>query len=343
MSTSVASPPVEPAAAAAGTRRLRPHQLVLGLGVFAALFTLTSGVLPLWTGWHDTSPITREVFSNLPDPLAVAFYAVIPVLLVYVSYLFALRVRNWERGTPDRRRTTAGNARRRLEDYRAGVYMRTLLRDPAAGVMHSLIYFGLLVLLAVTATLEIDHQAPERLKFLHGTTYQAFSFVGDAAGLVFLAGILWAIGRRYVQRPYRIRIKTKPEHAVILGVFLAIGVTGYVTEMFRIAAFGSPSFEKWSFIGYPLATLVDGAKLSTLEGWHQAMWIVHVLAFCAFLLILPITMLRHMITSPLNIYLRDKDRPKGAMKPLPNLAETSLETFGANVVEDMTWKQLLDT
>ena len=73
------------------------------------------------------------------------------------------------------------------------------------------------------------------------------------------------------------------------------------------------------------------------------MWIAHVLAFCAFLLILPITMLRHMFTSPLNIYLRDKDRPKGAMKPMPNLAETSLETFGASVVEDLTWKQLLDT
>ena len=324
-------------------RRVRPHQFVLALGVFAALFTLLSGVTPLFTGWHDDSPIAREVFGGVPDPLIVAFYTVIPVLLVYVAYLFSLRVRNWERGTPDGRRTTIGNARRRADDYRAGVYMRTLLRDPAAGVMHSLIYFGFLILLAVTATLEIDHQLPEELKFLHGTTYQAYSFVGDAAGLVFLAGLLWAVGRRYVQRPYRIRIKTKPEHAVILGVFLLIGVSGYATEMFRIAAEGTPDFERWSFIGYPLATLVDGSTEQTLEGWHQALWITHVLAFVAFLLILPITMLRHMITSPLNIYLRDKDRPKGAMKPMPNLAETSLESFGASVVEDMTWKQLLDT
>ena len=43
------------------------------------------------------------------------------------------------------------------------------------------------------------------------------------------------------------------------------------------------------------------------------------------------------------MYLRDKDRPKGAMKPMPNLMETELETFGASVVEDFTWKQLLDT
>jgi Fe-S oxidoreductase len=53
-------------------------------------------------------------------------------------------------------------------------------------------------------------------------------------------------------------------------------------------------------------------------------------------------MLRHMFTSPLNMYLKDRERPKGAMKAMPNLTETSLETFGAHVVEDFTWKQLLD-
>src|SRR5947208_5773806 len=164
------------------------------------------------------------------------------MLLVYGAYNFSLRVRNWQRGGPARRATTRDNVGRRLGDYRAGVYMRTLLRDPAAGAMHSLIYFGFLVLLAVTATLEIDHQAPESLKFLHGSTYQAYAFVGDAAGVVFLAGVVWALGRRYVQRPYRIRIKTKPEHAVGLNVFLVIGLTGFATEMFRIADFGRPAF-----------------------------------------------------------------------------------------------------
>jgi Fe-S oxidoreductase len=73
------------------------------------------------------------------------------------------------------------------------------------------------------------------------------------------------------------------------------------------------------------------------------MWVGHVISFALFLIILPITMLRHMFTSPLNMYLRDRERPKGAMKPLPDLTQTSLETFGASVVSDFTWKQLLDT
>lgn len=327
----------------AGTsRRISPHQIVVGLGLVIGAFTLTSGIVGAFAD-HSDEPIQREVFGHVPTPLEFAFYAIVPVMLVYGAIMFAQRVRNWERGAPDKRSTTPANIGRRLKDFRAGVYMQTLLRDPAAGVMHSMIYFGFLVLLGVTTTLEIDHLLPVDMRFLHGGVYQGYAFVGDLAGAVFLGGIIWAVVRRYIQRPYRIRIKTKPEHAVILGVFGLIGVSGFGAEMFRIAQDGTPSFEKWSFIGYPLATLVDGASASTLETWHTVWWVAHVVAFVAFLAILPTTMLRHMFTSPLNMYLRDRDRPKGAMRAMPNLTETSLETFGASLVEEFTWKQLLDT
>src|SRR5262249_38255065 len=141
----------------------------------------------------------------------------------------------------------------------------------------------------------------------------------------------------------RIRIKTKPEDAVILGTFLVIGVTGFVTEALRIALEGRPDFEKWSFVGYPISALFDDLSTSALQSSHRTLWIVHVVAFLAFLVILPTTKLRHMITSPMNMYLRASDRPKGAMKPMPNLMETELDTFGASTIEDFTWKQLFDT
>ncbi len=334
-------------AAPTGPRRLKPYQLSIAIGSFVAAFTVVSGILPLLTGWEGDSPIHRTVFGGIPGPLKVAFYTVVPAMILWGSFRFADRVRNWERGAPDRRRTTPKNVKRRLADYRAGVYMKTLLRDSAAGLMHSMIYFGFLVLLGVTTVLEVDHQMPEALKFLHGDVYRGYALIGDLAGVVFTVGVVWAILRRYVQRPYRIRIKTKPEHAAILGVLLAIGVSGFGAEMFRIAesqAAGlSVDHEKWSVIGYPLAQLVDGWSADSLQTWHQGWWIGHVVTFIAFLAILPITMLRHIFTSPLNMYLKDRDRPKGAMKAMPNLTETSLESFGASVVEDFTWKQLLDT
>ena len=326
-----------------GSKFGNARKVIVGIGIAFAVVTVASGL----SGWVfessqvDHSHKTREVFLGIPAALVVVFYLVVPVLLIYGAVLFAQRTKNWERGRPDNRATTGANMSRRLRDFRAGVYMQTLLRDPAAGVMHSLIYFSFLVLLAVTTVLEINHQLPTSLKFLHGGVYEGYSFVGDLAGLTFTIGVVWALVRRYVQRPYRIRIKTRPEHAVILLTFLSFGVTGFLTEAYRIAMVGEPQYERWSFIGWPLSKLVDGS--SHLVGWHEIWWMVHVSTFFVFLAILSTTMLRHMFTSPLNMYLRDRDRPKGAMKPMPNLMETELESFGASTIEDFTWKQLLDT
>lgn len=328
-------------AASTTTKRVRPHHLVIGLGVGVAVFTAVSGIVPLITEWHSEEEVHREVFANIPSAVKLAFYILVPVAILYGSFAFANRTKNWQRGGPDNRATTAKNAKRRMADFRAGVYMKTLLRDPAAGVMHSLIYFSFLILLGVTTTLEIDHQLPEGLKFLHGDVYRGYSAVGDAAGLALFVGTMWAIVRRYVQRPYRIRIKSKPEHALILGTFFVLAVSGFGAEVWRIALQGRPDYEKWSFVSYPISGLIEDS--GTLSGGHQIWWVLHVASFILFLAILPVTMLRHMFTSPLNMYLRDKERPKGAMKAMPNLMETEMESFGASTVEDFTWKQLLDT
>jgi Fe-S oxidoreductase/nitrate reductase gamma subunit len=319
----------------------RPRHIPLLIGGAFALITALSYVAEIVFHFEDDSPISRPYFLNIPDALRLAFYVVMVITILYGAVAFSARMKNWERGQPDRRATTLGNIKARAENLRAGLYMQTLLRDPAAGLMHSLLYFSFLILLAVTTVGEINLQLPEGAKFLHGDVYLAYSFVADAAGLMFLAGVGWAIVRRYVQRPYRIRIKSKPEHALILATMAGIGITGFGAEMFRIALAGRPDFEKWSFVGYPLSGLVE--NVSWLSGGHQVFWIAHILTFVAFLVILPSTMLRHIFTAPVNMYLSERDRPKGAMRAMPNLMETELETFGASTVEDFTWKQLLDT
>ncbi len=306
-----------------------------------AVLTAVSGVIGAVAQQHGDSSISRRVFGNIPSAVQAGFYTVLCLLFLAGAFATANRMKNWERGMADDRRTTKKNAKRRMGDFRSGVYMQTLMRDPAAGIMHSMIYFGFLALFAVTTVLEIDHQLPNNLKILHGSTYKAYSAFGDSAGLIFSGGILWAMFRRYVQRPYRIRIKNRPEDAVILITFLTIGLSGFLAEAARIALVNRPDFEKYSYVGYALSNIFNGSE--KVSQWHQAAWGLHVAAFFVFLVILPITKLRHMFTSPLNLYLKDRDRPKGAMRPMPNLMETNLESFGASTIEDFTWKQLLDT
>jgi len=326
-----------------GPKRLQPFHYAIILGLAIGAITVASGIASAVFDFHDDSPVQREVFGGLPTWFKVVFYTVIPVVIVWGGFAFGQRMKNWNRGGPDRRDLTPRNAKKRMENLRAGLYMQTLLRDPVAGIMHSMMYFGFLVLVAVTTVLEINHQLPESLKFLNGRVYQAYSFVGDAAGVVFLVGVTWAIVRRWGQKPYRIRIKTKPEHALILGTMWVLGATGFLVEGARIADVGQPAWERWSFVGYPLSYAFSGLDAGALSVVFQTTWWVHVLSFIVFLVILPITMLRHIFTSPLNMYLSDRDRPKGAMKAMPNLMETEMESFGASVVEDFTWKQLLDT
>ena len=316
--------------------------MALGIALGLALVTAGLGIFASLTQWSDPSKVQRVVFYDIPTVVQAILYTVLPLLFIVAGWLFYLRFQNWERGQPDRRATTRGNVKKRLENLRSGLYMQTLLRDPAAGIMHSLIYFPFLILFAVTTVDEINHLLPPAAKFLHGTTYEAYSLVANIAGILFLIGITWAIIRRYIVRPYRIRTKTRPEDAAILGTFFVVGVTGFTTSALRIQLQGRPSFEKWRVLGYPLAFVFDGLNHHQLSVAHQWSWGIHVLAFGALVVLIPTTKLRHMFTSPLNMYLSDRDRPKGAMKPLPDLDTTSLTTFGANAVEDFTWKQLLD-
>ena len=318
-------------------RKFTAAEVLIALGALTALGTLGSWFAGQFPG-HAESEVSREVFVNIPTALKAMFYVAVAGFLFLTFYLFAMRAKNWQRGTADNR---SGQWRKRVAALGGGLTMKTLMRDRWAGLMHSMVYYGFLVLFLGTVTLEIDHLLPARFKFLRDGVYQGYSFVLDAAALVFLGGLVWAAARRYGQRPWRLRSKTRPEDLWILVTLGLIGITGLLTEAARIAVEGQPAYETWSFVGYPLSAFFVGSSAS---GTHQILWIVHVISFMAFLVVLPTTKLRHMVTSPANMFLSPNQRPKGAMREMPNLLEADdIESIGASVVGDFTWKQLLDT
>jgi Fe-S oxidoreductase len=318
-------------------RRITASGLLLALVIVLPVSTLV-----LW--WLGTLPdeahpeVGRVIFVNVPPALVSLFYFAVSGGLGVMAYLFAMRVKNWERGGAERR---TGSWTARAYQFWRGISMRSVGEDRVAGVMHSMIYFGFLVLFAGTVTLEIDHLLPNNLKFLEGGFYQGYSAVLDAFAIVFLGGLAWAALRRWGARPWRIRTKTRAEDAWTLGLLALIGLTGLAVEAARITVEGRPDFETWSFIGYPLSYLVP---TSVAAGTHQVLWAAHAVAFTAFLVVLPTTKLRHMVTSPTNMALSVTDVPKGAMRPMPNLMEAEdIESVGANLVAEFTWKDLMDT
>jgi Fe-S oxidoreductase/nitrate reductase gamma subunit len=303
---------------------------------------LPLSVLALW--WLGSLPdeahpaIGRIVFGNVPDALVTLFYAATIAFVGLFGYFFAVRIKNWARGSDESR---TGLWWKRLRELERGLSQRSVMETPDIGLIHAMIYSGFVVLFLGTVTLEIDHILPNNLKFLEGGVYQGYSAILDFFGLVFLGGLALAAGRRYLLRPWRARTKTRPEDALILALLFAIGLTGLLVEAARIAVDGRPDFEAWSFVGYQLSALVPE---STASGIHQVLWVGHVVTFLGLLVVIPTTKLRHMITSPLNMALSPRERPKGAMREMPNLLEAlDIETVGAARVAEFTWKQLLDT
>ncbi len=315
----------------------RRRPLLIILGTLAALATLLLGFLGTLPE-HQEPEVGRLVFGNVPGWLQVVFYFTTAGFIALAAVFFTQRSQIWMVGAPEDR---TGLWRERVAQLSRGLRMRTLMRDRQAGLMHSMVYFGFLILFAGTVTLEIDHILPNQFKFLQGGFYLVYSAILDMAALVYLGGLAWALFRRYVQRPWRLRSKTKPEDAVILGLLTLIGVTGLTTEAARISLAGRPDFEVWSFVGYPLSMLVPDSAAATA---HLTSWVIHFAAFLSLLVLIPTTKLRHMVTSPANMFLSPRTRPKGAMREMPNLAEVDdIETIGASIVADFTWKQLFDT
>src|SRR5215207_2459259 len=112
--------------------RLKPSHLALAVGVGFAALTAVSGITAALLRWDDEHDVHRPVFTNIPGPMQAIFYATTAASFLAVGWMFARRFRGYERGTPDNRRTTGENVKRRVADFRAGVYMQTLMRDGAA-------------------------------------------------------------------------------------------------------------------------------------------------------------------------------------------------------------------
>ena len=316
--------------------KYKSNDLVLLFSAGASL-----GTIFLWAASYlfpeGDVTIGRQVFVNIPKVLQYIFYVLSSATIFISGYLFSLRVKNWNRGKPEKR---SAKTSKRIANLLNGLTMKTLLRFKAAGSMHSLIYVGFLGLFAGTVTLEIHHLMPPSLKFLKGQTYIVYSFLLELATLAFLIGLFWALFRRIFGTEFRIKTKTNLDDYLTLSLLILLGITGITTEAGRIALENFPDYEKWSFVGYFFAKLIP---LQNPEIFHRLSWIIHVVLFLAFLISIPLTKLRHIFTSPANMFFAPRERPKGAMKDIGNLLEMEdIDTVGVETIEHFSWKQLMD-
>jgi len=240
--------------------------------------------------------------------------------------------------------------------------------EQPAGLMHSLIFWGFLILSLTVITLfgrawdaswDIPGLAPGQ------PLGDAYLLLRDVMEVVVIAAVSLALYRRLVAhtprlfgfRPAEDRLAGSPhwEGILILALILLIMLGGLIYEAGRLVHLaGEAHVEKergWAPVSDLLSHLVPGGAADAVT--HVAWW-THNLVVLVFLNLLPLSKHFHVITAIPNVFFRALE-PVGAPRELAidrgrpaGMARLSVvRVDGGRVATasrpDLTWKQVLDT
>jgi Fe-S oxidoreductase/nitrate reductase gamma subunit len=271
-------------------------------------------------------------------PILIAVGIIFPVLFVIFVAGLARRVRLWQVGQPDRRTdrwfrrllTTLAVAVPHVSFFRKGEWYPSFMHLFIFGGT-ALLFLGKFVRLFSFGGLTMPPQS----------IYLYASLVSEIGGVAMLVGGAMAVYRRYVRRPDR--LDTKEDDTLVYVWALVLVLTGFMVKGYRIATspVSPPDWASWSPVGYLIsrAFLTFGVTMKNeVLVWHRVL--IHTLPALGLLGYMWVmrSRLQHIVISPVNIFFRSL-RPKGALVPI-DLEKA--ESFGTSMVEQYTWKQLLD-
>lgn len=227
-----------------------------------------------------------------------------------------------------------------------GLAQKKILRDPVAGPMHALIFWGFVVLTAGTVEILIAGVLPtfSYARILPAPVHAAYSLSQDVFALLVLGAVGFALYRRLVVHPRRLQ-GDDLEHTdalIILGLIAGLMLTLLAATAFQLVVAPS-AFGAEKVVSRPLSVLVAQLVPTAHAGtWFLVFWWAHALLILTFLNYLPYSKHLHVVTSLPNVYLSNTSGPgqKGVMRAMD--LETEVEQFGASDVEHLSWKNLLD-
>jgi len=219
------------------------------------------------------------------------------------------------------------------------IAQRRVLDKLYPGVMHFLIFWGVVIQVVVTIINIMNMMLflPFVITFPRNGWYIAYEVAMDVAGLFIIVGVLMAVYRRLVMRPKYLQNNWDDWFA--LGMLLLIALLGFTNEATRLLVV-QPEWAVFSVIGNWLAGVFRAAGMTVEQAfqWHNTLVVVHVIVALLLVAVVPFTKLRHMLNGPLNILVRPS-RPMGALDKIEDIENT--EVLGVNKMTDFTPQQLL--
>jgi Fe-S oxidoreductase len=274
----------------------------------------------------------------------VVFLIILVLAAGFFSYNVQRLVRYLGVGLPDDR---SDRPLARLKNVvTIGLAQTKILRDPVAGTLHAMVFWGFLVI--TLGTVEILAQGVFASfhygRILPAPLYAAYLLSQEVFALFVLGAVSLLLFRRLVVKPRRLQGDNvhSGDAIFILSMIAALMLTLLVAFAFEMAAAGLPATAARP-ITSALAAPLRGLDMETAHGVFRAVWWAHALLILVFLNYLPYSKHLHVAASLINVYFSNTSGPgqKGVMRAMDLEAEGA-EQFGVADVKDLTWKNLLD-
>jgi Fe-S oxidoreductase len=212
-----------------------------------------------------------------------------------------------------------------------------MFRDLRAALMHHAIFWGFVILTVGTANAVTGGFVQAIVAWpLDGIAWALITGLMNVVSVLVIAGVLYALYRRYVERPPRL---TYSRDATLILLMIGGLVTAeFVAGILEAARFGD---QPGAFIANALAGPVRSVGLSDagLAATFAGAWWAHILLVSLFLCYLPFSKHLHIVTSLFNVYFR-KLAPRGELPAMDLEREDT--TFGLKTLQDLGWKDVLD-
>lgn len=213
-----------------------------------------------------------------------------------------------------------------------------ILREPFAGLLHVMIFWGFIVLLTAVLESMLEGLIPSASLSFLGPLYPPLIWLQDFFGACVVIAVVISLYRRLFAPPKRLRVSghSKWDAIFVLAMILTVMITMFGQNAARTYTY--PEFPHHArFVSMMFVGMLNSDSAAT---WYHIFFWGHMLAVLGFLNYLPYSKHLHVISSTFNVYLSNLE-PKGVLKTI-NLADEALTKYGATDVDDLTWKQLLN-
>lgn len=282
-----------------------------------------------------------------PERLLFTLFTLITTTLTAKAILRLVRIIARGRGRPDWR-----GAVRRAGDalFKSATFAPTLRARLGTSLLHAMVGWGFIYYLLVNLGDVLEGFIPKFVFLGEGVPGDLYRLGADVLSVGVLAGMVGLLIRRYLIQPPALQIREATlvhpkaragirRDSAIVGGFILVHVgSRFLGQTFQLAA---TTADAWQ----PFASAVGGLWAEwTPSGQQMAIHVYWWLALgtvLGFIPYFPYSKHIHLFFAPLNFLLHPQRPSMGTLEAL-NFKDESVEQFGVERLEHLSWKGLMD-